>query len=752
MTPNLMTSWLSIQGCSTHNLRSITLKIPLGKITMVTGPSGSGKASLVWHTLYSGSYLHYLESVSPFLRSRLERVTRPQVLALENLPPAVGDHFTERLAGKGWTICRAMDIEEPIAVLFDQLAVRLCPTCRRLLRKPSLDELVIEILNLGPGDLLIVCEYRGNRSRLKDLGFHRTVDQGVVRDLEEAADADPIPLLIDRLANTPGHRDRLYEALQQIRDLSGPEVVIWKGNRDIHFPVSLFCTHCRVEYRSETAPSAAPVPPECTLLMGKTRRDWLGMAIDVLLPVLNELAGQGGRVRVSEEVFRTICARLEFLRECGLGYLSLDRSLESLSWGERRRVNQAFLFGSSLSGTLIALDYPGAGIEAGEITRMASRIERLKKNGNTVIMVENRLELAPFADYIVELGPGSGAGGGQVCYAGDARSWIRDKNRTPERGADYRPVKPTAGRNRTRMMESVTIESLGENGSELQIAKSELTVLSGPIGSGKTRLLMELARNWPERVQPGEDSMPLELRLAEYLHIDRPIREFMAARLESRLLHFTPAHFSRKSTQGRCLECKGKGETEMDLHFLPPVRFLCPLCQGSGLSREIGKIKWRGRSISEMWESTIDSFLEDFGSEIPAVRKVLEIGQALGVGHLHIGQPLDRSSIGERRLVALSKQLSHDRGETVFLLDHPTFALQDKEVIQLLEVLGRLSRRGHTVIAADNHPLLTRAATWMIVLSPGSGRFGGGIFQGSPADWKKNKKSGQGLDKTKISY
>ncbi|HUP18321.1 MAG TPA: excinuclease ABC subunit UvrA [Gemmatimonadota bacterium] len=508
-----------------------------------------------------------------------------------------------------------------------------------------------------------------------------------------------------------------------------------------------------------------------------------GRALDEVvtwpLPRVAEwLAGLGDRVgpqEVVRPILRELERRVRLVLEVGLDYLTLDRLTRSLSGGEAQRIAIANALGSPLTDGLYVLDEPSVGLHARDTRRVIELLADLAERGNTVVVVEHDLEVVRSAHQVVELGPGSGERGGRLVFAGAPEAlaaadtatgaWLRGEARLPER--DPRPIDGP-----WLVVRGARHHNLKDISARFPLRA--LTAVTGVSGSGKSTLVHDVLARALERrfaegggaAAPGAhagiegaewlagvtvvDQSPIgkspRSNPVTYVQAFDPIRKLYADTPSARRRGFGPGHFSFNTPDGRCPECRGDGHQRIEMHFLPDVFVPCDACGGRRFRAEVLAVEWRGRSIADTLELTVDEAIAFFEGE-PAAARGLRVLQSVGLGYLRLGQPATTLSGGEAQRLKIARELaatprgragakrgSAARG-TLYLLDEPTTGLHDEDVRGLVRVLDQLVDRGHTVILIEHHLGVVARADWIVDLGPEGGDGGGEIVAaGRPGD------------------
>ncbi|HVZ48129.1 MAG TPA: excinuclease ABC subunit UvrA [Gemmatimonadaceae bacterium] len=468
---------------------------------------------------------------------------------------------------------------------------------------------------------------------------------------------------------------------------------------------------------------------------------------------------------VAGPILKEVAERLRFLVDVGLDYLTLNRSAESLSGGEAQRIRLATQIGSRLVGVLYILDEPSIGLHQRDNARLLATLQRLRDLGNTVIVVEHDEDTIRQADHVIDLGPGAGKHGGRVIAAGPVADIIANPDSVT--GAYLSGRRHVTGRTERRPRDprrTVRVEKAREHNLRdvnFEVPLGLFVAVTGVSGSGKSTLVQDilhrsLARHfYRARVVPGAhdritglehldkvidiDQSPIgrtpRSNPATYTGLFAPIRDLFAELPEARLRGYGPGRFSFNVKGGRCESCQGDGLVKIEMHFLPDVYVTCDACRGKRYNRETLEVRFRGLSISEVLDLTVEDALDTFEHQ-PRIHDKLRVLNEVGLGYVHLGQSATTLSGGEAQRVKLATELSkRDTGRTLYILDEPTTGLHFEDVRMLLDVLHRLVDRGNTVLVIEHNLDVIKTADWVVDLGPDGGARGGTIVAaGTPED------------------
>jgi len=480
---------------------------------------------------------------------------------------------------------------------------------------------------------------------------------------------------------------------------------------------------------------------------------------------------EGAKREIADKVVKEIVARLMFLNNVGLDYLSLERSAETLSGGEAQRIRLASQIGSGLTGVMYVLDEPSIGLHQRDNDRLISTLKHLRDLGNSVIVVEHDEDMIRMADYVVDMGPGAGEHGGMVIAEGTPKQVESDpasmtgQYLSGARRIDYPDERMEPGERRLRI-----VEAYGNNLKRvtLDLPVGLLTCVTGVSGSGKSTLINDTLYHAVSQHLYGSSAQPAPFEAIEGLeHFDKvinvdqspigrtprsnpatytglftPIRELFAGVPAAKERGYESGRFSFNVKGGRCESCQGDGVLKVEMHFLPDVYVPCDVCHGKRYNRETLEIQYKGRNISEVLDMTVEAAYEFFKA-VPVVARKLKTLLDVGLGYIRLGQSATTLSGGEAQRVKLSLELSkRDTGRTLYILDEPTTGLHFHDIALLLEVIHRLRDQGNTVVIIEHNLDVIKTADWIVDMGPEGGAGGGQIVaQGTPEQVAKAKAS-----------
>ncbi|GLQ72062.1 excinuclease ABC subunit UvrA [Vibrio penaeicida] len=497
------------------------------------------------------------------------------------------------------------------------------------------------------------------------------------------------------------------------------------------------------------------------------------MSINDAMSFFQNLELTGQKAKIAEKVMKEINDRLHFLVNVGLNYLNLSRSAETLSGGEAQRIRLASQIGAGLVGVMYVLDEPSIGLHQRDNERLLKTLIHLRDLGNTVLVVEHDEDAIRCADHVIDIGPGAGVHGGEVVAEGDMQAILDNPNSlTGQYLSGAKSI--VVPKDRTPMDPKKVVELLGASGNnlrdvDLSIPVGLFTCITGVSGSGKSTLINDtfykiaqtqlngasIATPAPYKKVVGLEHFDKVIDIdqspigrtprsnpATYTGIFTPIRELFAGTQESRARGYKPGRFSFNVRGGRCEACQGDGVIKVEMHFLPDVYVPCDVCTGKRYNRETLEVRYKGKTIDEVLEMTVEDAREFF-DPVPVIARKLQTLMDVGLSYIRLGQAATTLSGGEAQRVKLARELSkRDTGKTLYILDEPTTGLHFHDIQQLLTVLHRLRDHGNTVVVIEHNLDVVKTADWVVDLGPEGGQGGGEIIaQGTPEEVAKVKGS-----------
>ena len=756
-----MTS-IEIRGARSHNLKGIDVDVPKHRLVAFTGVSGSGKSSLVFDTICTEAQRQLVETFSTYARRRLPQLTRPPVDAIRNISPCIVIDQKRLGASSRSTIGTVTEIYTYLRMLFSRCGRPfvgwshrfsfnhpdgMCPACKGLGKRITVD--VDKLLDLDRS-----VEQGAIRHPAYDIGkwyWREIVQTEVVPPRKQlrrftAAERERLPWSDVRIEKV--HQGATYERtfegvarkLERLH-VDKDEDQIPRASKEAY----------RRLFTERTCPDCGGARLNAAARAVELAGGWtigrlVGCELTELDRVLEELVARDDHEPI-RDVVATLVARmrgtLRHLIDIGVGYLSLNRGVPTLSGGESQRVKMARQLDCDLVDLIYILDEPTVGLHPRDIDHLIAMLRRLRDHGNSVLVVEHDPAVIRAADWVVDIGPRAGEGGGEVVFCGPLDDLLRADTATSRALSDW---VATPSRSRRTFDDTFRIENATSNNLRnltVQIPKGVLTCVTGVAGSGKSSLAAELIDTLRRR--PAEDGRGGEVVVvdqrpvgrssrsnpATYVGVFDPIRRAFADANQ-----VSPALFSFNA-KGSCPECKGRGFLEVELSFLDDVRLDCKVCEGRRYRDDVLKLTYHGRSIHDVLEMTVADALGFFASVESPRKRSADIGSGLqllvdvGVGYLRLGQSLSTLSGGEAQRLKLASELT--RSGNVYVMDEPTTGLHPADIDRLLGIVDRLIAGGNTVVVIEHNLDVISAADWIGDLGPEGGKDGGAIVaEGTP--------------------
>ncbi|MEU5089244.1 excinuclease ABC subunit UvrA [Streptomyces sp. NPDC021356] len=751
--------YVRVRGAREHNLKGVDVDVPRDALVVFTGVSGSGKSSLAFGTIYAEAQRRYFESVAPYARRLIHQVGAPKVGEISGLPPAVSLQQRRSAPTSRSSVGTVTNLSNSLRMLLSRAgdyppgaerldsdafspntAAGACPECHGLGRvHRTSEELLVPDPSLSVREGAIAAwpgAWQGKNLRdvLDALGHDvdRPWRELPAEQREWILFTDEQPVVTVHPVRDADRIQRPYQGtymsarryvMKTFAESKSPALRA-KAER---FLTSAPCPACG---GSRLRPEALAVT-----FAGRTIAELAALPIAELAGTLRGAVSEAARLLTDD-----LRSRIGPVVELGLGYLSLDRSTPTLSAGELQRLRLATQLRSGLFGVVYVLDEPSAGLHPADTEALLTVLQRLKDGGNSLFVVEHHLDVVRGADWVVDVGPLAGEHGGRVLHSGPVAGLAEVAGSATARFLFGRAA---AARRRVRRPRGwVTVGPVTRHNLRAVTAGfplGVLTAVTGVSGSGKSTLIGEITDELPGVGRlVSVDQRPIgrtpRSNLATYTGLFDVVRKVFAGTEAARELGYGVGRFSFNVAGGRCETCQGEGFVSVELLFLPSTYAPCPDCGGARYNPETLRVTYRGRTIAEVLDLTVES-AADFFADTPAVARSLNTLLDVGLGYLRLGQPATELSGGEAQRIKLASELQRGRrGHTLYLLDEPTTGLHPADVEVLMRQLHGLVDAGHTVVVVEHDMAVVADADWVIDLGPGGGDAGGRIVAaGTPA-------------------
>ncbi len=727
-----------IRNAHTNNLKNIDLEIPKHKLVVFTGVSGSGKSSLLFDTLYTEAQRQLIETFSTFARTRMPKLSRPDVDDILNLSTAIV--IDQKRMGNNLrsTVGTATEINTYLRLLYSRIAKPfigpsfyfsfnhpegMCTDCHGLGKQIKIDLSIFLDKSLSVRDGAILHPHYKPGSFL----WKEMITLGVINPdipIKDYSDEELDKLLYSEPFAIKSSSEKLtynrtFEGIARklekaVACRADDEVAEDEKNAYSRFFNYQACETCGGTRLNERA--RGPV------IKGLSIDQVCNLELADVLPFLSDIDDD-----ISRPILRKAQFLLQQLVEIGVGYLSLDRAVGTLSGGESQRVKMSKQMDCNLVDMLYVLDEPSIGLHPRDTENLLNILARLKDKGNSVFVVEHDPDIIRAAEWIVDIGPKAGQAGGNVVYNGEPAGLVNTASITGK----YLNIKEKPNFIRKTASEFYRIENATANNLKnvsVAIPKGVLTCVTGVAGSGKSSLIHQcFAKEHPEAIVIDQAAIGKTSRAnaATFIGVFDLIRkEFAAA------THADASLFSFNS-KGACPKCNGQGALTFELHFLDSVKTVCDECEGKRYHAEVLELKYHSKNIAEVLDLTI-SQARDFFS-VPKIRKHLDILQEVGLGYLKLGQSLSTLSGGESQRLKIATELKNE--SNIYIMDEPTTGLHMSDIDNFYRIIKSLVARNNTVIIIEHNLDIIRYADWIIDMGPEGGKNGGELlFQGLPEE------------------
>jgi len=734
-----------ITGARMHNLKNISLEIPKDKIVVFTGVSGSGKSSLVFDTIYTEAQRQLIETFSSFARARMPKLSKPDVDEIKNISTAIIIDQKRMGTTLRSTVGTATELYTYLRLLFSRCGDKfigpsfvfgfnhplgMCPECKGLGKRITVDvnQLIDKNKTIREGAIRHPDHKVGgwNWREMVSIGLFdvdKKLSDFSEKEIQKLLYAKSIPINKKHGAGTYiKNFEGIARRLERVYLNKAPEeLTSERKNAYQKYFIYSDCNSCNGSRINEKARSVE--------VNSKTIPELINLELTDLNKYLDEIKGD-----IAKPLVKKMKQILLHLIEIGVGYLSLNRPVATLSGGESQRVKMARQLDCDLVDMMYILDEPSIGLHPRDISKLIEMLIKLKEKGNSVFVVEHDPALIKCADYIIDIGPYAGSKGGEVIYSGTFEGLKKSKGLT----AEYLNKKEKLDNNRKQWNEFIEINNASLHNLKnisTKIPKGVLTCITGVAGSGKSSLINDIF------IKENKDAIIIDQspvgkssrsNPATYVGIFDDIRKEFAKETKT-----NPSLFSFNS-KGACPKCKGLGTISYEMSFLDEVKIICDECSGKRYTDKVLELQYHGKNIQEVLKTTISELMGFFNS--PEINRKLKVLCDVGLEYLEIGQPLSTLSGGEAQRIKLAAEL-HKKGN-IYFMDEPTTGLHMADIEKLLKIIKKLVDNNNTVIVIEHNLEVIEHADWIIDLGPEGGNRGGEIlFEGTPEDLIKCKNS-----------
>ncbi|MBI1973282.1 excinuclease ABC subunit UvrA [Candidatus Micrarchaeota archaeon] len=745
-----MKNSIKVTGAREHNLKNIDIDIPRNKLTCLVGVSGSGKSTIAFDIIFSEGQRQFLESISTYASRLLQRTERPDIDKIEGLSPTIMIEQKQLRESQRSTVGTATELYTHLRLLFSRMGTEklsashfsfnsplgACKKCKGIGTEIAIDtEALVDFdKSLNDGAIKHSLYKQGGRyiNILKTTGrvsFDKPLKDFKKEDLDFLLYAPQVKLknAAQGFVQSYSWEGIVNQLIKRSKDLRG--ISATKSKRDAWFWMAKQCPACDGSRLNEHALASK--------VNGKNIGHYSNLPVIRLMDEIKNIKSQ-----VADPIVSRMSQLLGFMVDVGIGYVSLNRSISTLSAGESQRLKLARELGSDLIEITYVLDEPTAGLHPRDTGNLIKVLKKLRDAQNTVIVVEHDPNVILNSNYIIELGPKAGKHGGHIVATGTPEELM---NNDASLTGKYLSGKMKNDIDGPRRKPTGYLEIRNANLHNLKnvfvkIPEGVFTTVTGVSGSGKSTLVNDIfVRTYSDKVvfvdQSQVGSSPRG-NIATYTGAFGIIRKIIAD--ENKVKE---SLFSSNST-GACPDCNGLGYNKVDMHFMAPVKVVCETCDGKKYTKEALEYKYSGKNIDEILDMTTEEALKFFTQ--PELQKRLQILVDVGLDYLSLGQTLDTLSSGENQRLKLASKL-HRKGE-FYVLDEPTSGLHFADVGRILRLLHKLVDNGNSVLVIEHNLDVIRSADWIIDLGPRGGDKGGEIVaEGTPEEIANNRKSYTGL-------
>lgn len=827
---------IEILNAQEHNLKHVNLNIPRDVFTVITGVSGSGKSTLAFDILFNEGQRRYLESLNAYARSVVQPAGKPNVDAIYGIAPTVAIEQRTSRGGRKSTVGTMTELHHFLRLLYVKLGTQYCPNCQIPVTAQTAEQILDKIKQQYTGQTIsllapLIIARKGYYTDLakwaENKGYtHLRVDQEWLpvkpwKRLDRFREHTiELPVIQDLASDSPELKSYLLLALRygkgilNVLDQHGhtqafstkqvctccgesfpeldPRLFSWNGKHGwcpTCFGTGLILKGFKEEHSGEEASwqddelEQQPCPDCQGTRLNRIARhvlwkehritDLNEMSIAALSEYFEQLKLDERERNIVQDLMQEVHSRLSFMKEVGLGYLTLNRSAPTLSGGEAQRIRLAAQLGSNLQGVCYVLDEPTIGLHPRDNRILLNALSKLEKNGNTLVVVEHDEDTIRQADHIIDIGPGAGVRGGTVVAQGSYEDIINNPHSLTGlylREPMVHPMQPRRAVDDNKWLEIKQAHLHNLKNINVRIPIGKLSIITGVSGSGKSSLARDILLKNLSQLPPREfhgcqtitgwedidrvlevDQTPIGKTPrscpATYVGFWDDVRKQFANTQDAKMRGWTASRFSFNTSAGRCPMCDGQGMRTIEMAFLPNIKVPCDACHGKRFNSDTLSVHLRGKNVGEVLQLEIDDAIQYFENHSQVLR-ALKLLQDVGLGYLTLGQPSPTLSGGEAQRIKLVSELVKARldspkaskqAHTLYVLDEPTVGLSMADVEKLIRVLHRLTDAGNTVIVIEHNLDVMAEADWIIDLGPEGGTHGGELVaSGTPEDLMAN--------------
>lgn len=827
---------IQIVGAKENNLKNINVFIPRNQITVITGLSGSGKSTLAFDTIYGEGQRRYLDSLSVYARYFIDKIKRPKVDHIHGLSPSIAINQKTISFNPRSTVGTMTEIYDLLRLLYARIGSVKCPIHKQNLQSQTIQEISADICNLQKTDPLLILSpiarkkkgsFEKELAHCLDLGLDQARIDESWKDIGNSAklrknQEHSIDILIDCISKNFTDLEKVQRAVTQAIKLSKSFVKVeTKKGFEKKYSLDFACPDCDynfvelesklfsfnhpkgacpscngtgLAYQQEASlntenitkqlePSSICLECKGARLNPQALQVYIknynihhvnSMNISQIKQFIESLKFQDIKQQILIKIKEPLLEKISFLQDIHLDYLSLNRSLSTLSGGEAQRIRLASQLSSSIIGVIYVLDEPSIGLHAKDHNYILNAIKHIRDRGNTICLVEHDAASIRQADKIIDLGPGAGKEGGYITAQGTVSQIIKNKKSLTGAYLSKNKNIPHYKSQYTGKEDFFNLKGLCKNNLkklDVRLPLSRLIGFSGVSGSGKSSLVTDTIYPFLSNVinktqKPvgqytqiqGFENIKKVIQINQkpigrtprsnpltYIGVFSLIRNLFASLPESKMLAYSSKFFSFNVEGGRCEHCKGAGSVKLEMRFLPDVFVTCEVCNGKKYNSEILNIYFKQKNILDVLNMNVNE-AKIFFKNHHYIYHHLEFLQDVGLGYIKLGQSSLTLSGGEAQRIKLSKELSKKiKSPCLYILDEPTTGLHFQDVAALVKILRQFVDQGHTVLVIEHHLDVLKSCDYLIDLGPVGGTQGGHIIaQGSPEQVSKNPNSWTG--------